>query len=90
MVKAIEKRAKVVYKGATLQLIGVYDREEETLSYIHPITNQKQQNIEQCFAGWSEENEEENIEWKQLTDFVKSDEMLLQKIFDDIKEIIYV
>ena len=80
----IKIRSQVVYKGASLQLIGIYDGEEETLIYIHPITSQPMQSIEQCFTGWSEMSEEENEEWRKLINFVIADDMLLQKIFDGI------
>ena len=87
--EVIKKRAIVVYKSASLLLLGVYDGEEETLIYTHPLTNQNQENIEQCFVGWSEKRTEENEEWRKLINFVIADDMLLQKIFDDIKEIKY-
>lgn len=61
----------------------------ENIYFQHPLTGQWHENIEQIFFGWSEKSEKENLQWMELAEAIKKDDMLAQKIYDDIEIIEY-
>ena len=50
--------------------------------YIHPLTGSECQTVGQILQGWSEQNEEDNNNWNKLIEEIRSDEELIQKIFN--------
>lgn len=54
--------------------------------YFHHITTgQLQEDLEQCFVGWSEQNQDEEFKWEMLKDSIKEmieDDMLETYICD--------
>lgn len=64
------------------------ENDEEELYFLHPLNGNKCQNINQCFYGWSEQEDRDNY-WSKLREEIQNDNMLIQKIYDDIEEIDY-
>jgi len=63
---------------------------EEELYFLHPLNGNKCQNINQCFYGWSEQEDRDNYYWSKLREEIKNDNMLIQKIYDDIEIDYYI
>ena len=55
----------------------------------HPFTGQWCENLDQVFSGWCEQSEKENERWIEFTEAIKKDDMLSQKICDEIEIIEY-
>ena len=72
---------KIIYKTAQIEAITKGD----DLYFIHPLTNQQCEHIEQCLTGWSEQDtlEQSNLELLlALTEFYLSD--IENYIYDDV------
>ena len=55
----------------------------------HPLSGEWCENIDQILSGWSEETKKDNQDWMKLIEAIKKDDMLPQKIYDDIEIIEY-
>ncbi len=46
----------------------IYDSNWDTVEicYLHPLTNQKCEDIDQCFYGWCEQDYDEDTKWEKL------------------------
>ena len=53
------------------------------------MTNSLCQTAEQCLQGWSEFEKVDNDNWSFLVESISNDDMLIQKIFDDVEIIKY-
>lgn len=64
------KKTKITakYKTAKIDIMAEFDDDCDNIEiyYFHPLTNQKCESIDQCFSGWSEQNNEENKNWDIL------------------------
>lgn len=63
--------------------------DEGDIYFIHPMTGNKCELLEQCFSGWAEQEEEKNIQWILLKRRIKNDKELMQKIWHDLEKIDY-
>jgi len=59
------------------------------LFFRHVMTNQLCNSVYQTLDGWSEQEDIDNENWKYLVDCIADDDILDQKIFDEMEEIEY-
>ncbi|BCD61740.1 hypothetical protein NrS5_36 [Nitratiruptor phage NrS-5] len=59
-----------LYKTAEIEGEFWWDEENDVLDgyFLHPMTGNHCQEIEQCFYGWSEQNQEYQKDWDALVD----------------------
>ena len=60
---------KITLKSVSLR---VEMDKDEGVRYYHPLTNQACECPEQCFHGWSEQDESDNQEWTELLELIQS------------------
>jgi hypothetical protein len=60
---------KIRYKNVSLT---VSTNDDGDIRYIHPISGQPCETLEQAFAGWSEQDESLNEQWDELKELVAS------------------
>ena len=63
--------------------------DEGELFFRHVMTDQLCNSAEQTLSGWSEQDETDNKNWRHLVNEINEDDMLKQKIFDEMEEIEY-
>ncbi len=61
----------------------------ENIYFQHPLSGLWCENLDQIFSGWCEQSEKENERWIEFTEAIKKDDMLSQKIYDEIEVIEY-
>ena len=81
------KYSKCKLRDAELTVKGVFEDDYTELRYYHPMTGQECKHIEQILYGWSES--ENQGDWNQLIREIEKDDMLVQKIYDDMEIIQY-
>jgi hypothetical protein len=72
----------------SLEAVTYYDDNNEfdegETFYIHPMTGEQCQTIDQCFQGWSEQDEESNNNWNTLRELIKEDNDKEQYFADEV------
>jgi len=84
---AMEKYSKCRLGKAEITVKGVFEDDYSKLTFFHPLTGQECEYVEQTLYGWSDSEGQE--EWEQLVEAIQEDDMLEQKVYDDIEVIEY-
>ena len=73
-------------ESVTLQILIDNER---NVYFLHPLTNQFCESVEQCFYGWSEQDDTINDLWCNLKKFIYSElELIIDFLFDGEEVII--
>jgi len=82
--KPIVKYAEIRMGDISVSVKGEFYGEDYELFFQHPMTGSWNTHLDSIMVGWSEMDPKDNKEWEKLLEKIKKDDMLAQKIWDEV------
>lgn len=85
MEETIVRYSKCRLGEAEISIKGEFTGDDEELFYQHPMTGSWNTRAGSILDGWSEQDPDDQEEWKRLVEEIEQDNMLAQKIWDEVE-----
>jgi hypothetical protein len=87
--KTVVKYAEIRMGDISVSVKGEFTGEDYELFFHHPMTDSLNTHLDSIMVGWSEMDPKDKKEWEKLLEKIKKDDMLVQKIWNEVGVVHY-